>query len=336
MINFHLNALVKNCVCRLVLVSKQCRKCSSAIFIHLKLVVEPPLVFRSSVFQFFFSLYVYIIQNQLQFTFNLYHTSVKTFRVQSQIKPLTKITQQNLQNCHNQFCSCPWKLQTVFQRRNACSSEFLFIYFFRNCKFCLYQFLFNSDAGNRWVKWQYFVGSNKTELLENEHSSIKKTHLMRLRYSQTSSFFLNSLAKWFGTWTNRFSCFSSIKGPAVPLILPQEYKGVHKMLKQLNCPEVQEIIEGHYWVFQKNSVKNLVYIRDVHQVNCKREGPHPMHLFFPLGSTSFLSLPPVFLFCLLCLPQLWTIHAARPMQDLRADDTLCFLPLLYLGKAQWP
>lgn len=126
---------------------------------------------------------------------------------------------------------------TVFQIKNPCSSLFLFIYFFRNYRFWLYQPLLKKEAEYKWIKWQYPVGSNKVELLqENEHSSRQSPEnslnememfLDDLVFSWTVS------VKWFGTWTNRFFCFSSIKGTVVPLILPQGFKDKHNFFTKI-------------------------------------------------------------------------------------------------------
>lgn len=190
----------------------------------------------------------------------------------------------------------------------------IFVYlFFRNYRFWLYQFLFSNEAGYQWIKWQCFVGSSKAEQMqENEHSSSrspeKSLNGMEI-FPDDLVFSWTVSVKFFGTWTNRFSCFSSIKEPVVPLILPQGSKVMHKILKNLNCAEIQEIIEGHYWTSRENSGKNLVYIRGVLQVNCKRKGPNPIPLFFPLGlflfSLFLLSYSFVFFVCPSSGPLMW-------------------------------
>lgn len=83
--------------------------------------------------------------------------------------------------------------------------------------------------------------------------------------------------------------------------------------------------EGRLCLQQQKSVKNLVYIKDMHQVNYKREQIGPPHVLFPLFHSH-------------CLSQL---HATGPRWDLRTGDVLrpltpfsCFLTLLCMGKPQ--
>lgn len=120
---------------------------------------------------------------------------------------------------------------TVFQIRNGWSPQFLFIYLFRNYNFWLYLFLFSNEAECHWIKWQCFVDSNKAELLqENEHSSSQslENSLNEIEmYPDDPVFSATAPVKWFRMWTNRFSCFFSIKGPVFPPVLPQGSKGTY-------------------------------------------------------------------------------------------------------------
>lgn len=117
----------------------------------------------------------------------------------------------------------------MFGHRNFC--------LFRNYRFWLHQFPFNNEAEYQQIKWQCFVDSNKAELLQkNEHSSSQppENSLNEIEMFPDDLIFSWIVpVKWFRTWTNRFSCFSSMKGPVIPLILRQRFKGMHKILKEL-------------------------------------------------------------------------------------------------------